>query len=82
MSFCLRGDCCLHQDAQSVTDPWDWLRNEPNADASSCFVRVGVLRSRIMVGWVGQLYQGIDVPGGVQSNPARQGSWDTIVLGN
>lgn len=25
-------------------------QNKPNADASSCFIRVGVLRSRILVG--------------------------------
>ena len=50
VSFCLLGDCCLHWDVQSVTDPWEWLRNKPNADASSYFIRVGVLRSRILVG--------------------------------
>lgn len=29
VSFCLLGDCCLHWDVQSVTDPWEWLRISP-----------------------------------------------------
>ena len=56
--FCLLGDCCLLQNAQSVTDLWEWLRNDPNADASSYFIRVGALRGRIMVGVGGSYTRG------------------------
>ena len=56
--FCFLGDCCLLQNAQSVTDPWEWLRNDPNADASSYFIRVGALRGRIMVGVGGSYTRG------------------------